>query len=94
MKTGMLNCLNKKCNFISKPNKILWTCAICQEDFKSGAVPYNPLDLEIIKKFVKKTLLQRQKAHPNFVPCCKIIFFFLLNFIIKKNAKEYYIPEN
>ena len=76
LKTGMLNCLNKKCSFNSKPNKILWTCAICQEDFKSGAIPYNPLDLEIIKKVVKQTLLQKQKAHPNIVPCCKINVFF------------------
>ena len=76
LKTDMLNCLNKKCNFISKPTKILWTCAICQEDFKSGAIPYNPLDLEIIKKVVQQTLLQKQKAHPNFVPCCKINVFF------------------
>ena len=76
LKTGMLNCSNKKCNFNSKPTKILWTCAICQEDFKSGAIPYNPLEVEIIKKIVKQTLLQKQKAHPNFVPCCKINVFF------------------
>ena len=76
MKTGMLICQNKKCNFTSKPSRILWTCAICQEDFKSGAIPYNPLDLEIIKKVIKQTLFQKQKAHPNKVPCCKLNVFF------------------
>ena len=76
LKTGMLNCLNKKCNFVSKANKIMWTCSICQEDFKSGAIPYNPLDLEIIKKIIKQTLLQGQRAHPSRVPCCKTNVFF------------------
>ena len=76
MKTGMLVCQNKNCNFTSKPSRILWTCSICQEDFKSGAIPYNPLDLEIIKKLIKQTLFQKQKAHPNKVPCCKLNVFF------------------
>ena len=76
LKTGMLNCLNKKCNFTSKPTKILWTCSICQEDFKCGAIPYNPLDLEIIKKVIKQTLYQGQRAHPSKVPCCKTNVFF------------------
>ena len=76
LKTNMLICLNKKCKFTSKPNKISWTCSICQEDFKSSAIPYNPLDLEIIKKIIKQTLLQGQRAHPTRVPCCKINVFF------------------
>ena len=53
LKTNTLLCLNKNCNFSSRPNKILWTCSICNQDFKSGAIPYNPLDLEIIKKIIK-----------------------------------------
>ena len=76
LKTNMLVCLNKKCKFTSKPNKIAWTCSICQEDFKSSAIPYNPLDLEIIKKIIKQTLLQGQRAHPTRVPCCKVNVFF------------------
>ena len=76
MKTKMLVCQNKKCNFSSKPSRILWTCSICQEDFKSGAIPYNPLDLLIIKKIIKQTLYQKQKAHPYKVPCCKLNVFF------------------
>ena len=76
MKTGMLVCLNKKCNFSSKPLRILWTCSICQEEFKSGAIPYNSLDLIIIKRIIKQTLFLKQKAHPYKVPCCKINVFF------------------
>ena len=84
MKTGMLTCLNKKCNFVSKPTRILWTCSICQEDFKCGAIPYNPLDLEIVKKIIKQTLFQKQRAHPYKVPCCKINVFFTEFFHKKK----------
>ena len=84
LKTGMLVCLNKKCNFTSKPLRILWTCSICQEDFKSKAIPYNPLDLEIIKKIIKQTLFLKQRAHPNKVPCCKINVFFTEFFHKKK----------
>ena len=84
MKTGMLTCLNKRCNFVSKPTRILWTCSICQEDFKCGAIPYNPLDLEIVKKIIKQTLFQKQRAHPYKVPCCKINVFFTEFFHKKK----------
>ena len=76
LKTNMLICLNKNCNFTSKPNKILWSCAICNQDFKSGAIPYNPLEIEIIKKIIKQTLYLKQYAHPNKVPCCKVNTFF------------------
>ena len=76
MKTGMLSCLNNKCNFVSNPSRILWTCSICQQDFKCGAIPYNPLDLEIVKKIIIQTLFQKQRAHPNKVPCCKVNVFF------------------
>ena len=76
MKTGMLVCQNKKCGFISKPSRILWTCAVCKEDFKSGCIPYNPLDLIIIKRVIKQTLLLKHLAHPNTMPCCNLNVYF------------------
>ena len=76
LKTNMLICLNKNCNYTTKPEKILWTCSICNQDFKSGAIPYNPLELEVIKKIIKQTLYLKQYAHPNKVPCCKVNVFF------------------
>ena len=93
MKTGMLTCLNKKCNFTSKPTRILWTCSICQEDFKCGAIPYNPLDLEIVKKIIKQTLFLKQRAHPNKVPCCKINVFFTEFYHKKKCSGILYTGE-
>ena len=76
LKTNMLICQNKNCNFSTKPDQILWTCSICNQDFKSGAMPYNPLDLEVIKKIIRQTLYLKQYAHPNKVPCCKLNVFF------------------
>jgi ribosomal protein L37AE/L43A len=77
MKTGLLNCLNKKCGFISKPNRILWTCCTCKKEFKSGAIPYNPLDIQVTKKLISQTLSLKHKAHPKKMVCgCKLNVFF------------------
>ena len=76
LKTKMLVCLNLKCNFTSKPERILWTCTACKSDFRSEAIVYNPLENEIIKKIIRQTLFLKQKAHPNKLPCCKLNIFF------------------
>ena len=72
MKTGMLYCSNKKCNFKSMPLRILWTCSICNKDFKSKAIPYNPLEITLVKKVIRHTLLLKHRAHPNKMPCCDL----------------------
>ena len=77
MKNGLLTCLNKKCAFISMSNRILWTCCTCNKEFKSGAIPYNPLDIQVTKKLVIQTLLLKHKAHPKKMACgCKLNVFF------------------
>ena len=86
MKTGMLNCLNQKCKFISKQKRILWTCNNCKKDFYSDAKVYNPLDREIIQKIIKQTLLLKHRAHPNKMPCCQLNIFFT-EFYHNKNCK-------
>ena len=86
LKNGILTCLNKKCGFISRPSRILWTCTICKEEFKSNSIPYNPLDLIVIKKVVRQTLLLKHRAHPNKMPCCKLNVFFT-DFYHKKGCK-------
>ncbi len=86
LKTKMLVCLNLKCNFTSKPERILWTCTACKSDFRSEAIVYNPLENEIIKKIIRQTLFLKQKAHPNKLPCCKLNIFFT-NFYHKSDCK-------
>ena len=86
MNNNMLTCLNKKCGCISKPSRILWTCTVCKKEFKSGCIPYNPLDLIVIKKVIRQTLLLKHLAHPNKMPCCKLNVFFT-NFYHKNSCK-------
>ena len=83
MKTGMLCCSNINCNFTLNPMKILWTCAVCGQDFKSKAIPYNPLEVELIKKVIRNTLLLKHRAHPNKMPCCQLNVY-LTDFYHKK----------
>ena len=77
MQTGMLTCLNKKCNYISEPDNIIWTCNVCQKDFMSEAIPYNPLEIKMVKNVIRHTLLLKHRAHPNNLPCCKLNVFFV-----------------
>jgi ribosomal protein L37AE/L43A len=76
MQTGMLCCLNKKCNFTVKPMHILWTCSSCGKEFKSNAIPYNPLEVILIKKVIRHTLLLKHRAHPYKIQCCDLNVYF------------------
>ena len=73
MRNGNLFCINRKCGFSNDPKKISWTCKICNLDFKTGARPYNPLELKIKNKIVENCLLIKNKAYPNKINCnCEI----------------------
>ena len=64
-----LVCLNKNCNFNSKPESILWKCFICSSEFRSKAKIYNPLEFQILKKSINFALLLKKKAAPRQLPC-------------------------
>ena len=85
MKNGFLTCLNKNCQFTTKPSRILWTCITCKVEFKSDIIPYNPLDVIYINKFIEQTILLNHKAHPTKLPCCKLNVFFT-DFYHKKDC--------
>ena len=69
--TNKLLCLNKDCNFESKPKSIIWKCTFCSKEFRSNAKVYNPLEFQLIKKAINFTLLMKIKASPSLLPCCK-----------------------
>ena len=79
--TKQLVCLNKKCNFNSKPESILWICNACNQEFRSGAKIYNPLEFQILKKSINYALLKQIKASPRELPChctknlSKLVFY-------------------
>ena len=68
--TNKLVCLNKACNFSSKPLSILWKCSKCGRDFRSRPKIFNQTELEIIQKAINLTLLIKKKAYPKELPCC------------------------
>ena len=70
LKTGMLNCLNKDCNFISESKDFLYKCYKCNTNFNSDVIVYNPLIIKIIEKIINRILLIKNKAYPKSIPCC------------------------
>ena len=64
-----LVCQNKRCNFISEPESILWKCSVCKEDFRSPAKIYNPLEFQILRTTINIALLIQKKARPKELPC-------------------------
>ena len=70
--TKKLVCLNKKCNFSSNPQNILWKCKICKKDFRSSAKVFNPLESKILQNEVWKSLLYKEPALPKKIFCCKL----------------------
>ena len=71
IRENKLICLNKKCNFIAKPQSIIWNCLICKKEFKSDAKIYNPLEIKIMKRSVHLALIFKKPIFPNEIPCCK-----------------------
>ena len=67
--TNQLVCQNKKCNFVSKPESILWKCFLCSTEFRSSAKIYNPLEFKILKKSINFSLIMKKKAAPRQLPC-------------------------
>jgi hypothetical protein len=85
--TKQLICLNKKCNFSSKPESILWKCFICSKDFRSGAKIYNPLEFKILNKSIHYALLLKKKAAPKELPCKCEKDLSKLTFLHKEECK-------
>ena len=67
-----LVCLNKKCNFRAKPESIIWNCVFCKKEFKSDAKIYNPMEMFMIKRAIRKALLFKEPSFPSELPCCKV----------------------
>ena len=74
IKTNKLICQNKKCNFTSNPEYIIWKCAKCLKEFNSEAKPLNPYEYGVLKQELYYIILNRNKAKPtNIIRClnCK-----------------------
>ena len=68
-----IKCL--KCNFVidvNNKNDFQWQCIKCNKYFKSNVKIYNPSESYILTKILKKALLLKVKAKPQFMNCCNI----------------------
>ena len=66
-----LVCLDKKCNFSVKPEGILWNCSHCGVEFLSPAKIYEDDLVNVFKKAIKYTLLNKEIAKPvKALFCC------------------------
>ena len=70
IKTNKLICQNRKCNFTSKPEYIIWKCSKCSKDFHSQVKPFNPYEYRVLKNEINYIVLNRNKAKPlNLIRC-------------------------
>jgi len=75
VKEKKLKCLNSKCNKIidlNNKNELQWKCYKCSKPFKSGVKIYNPSENFILTKILKKALLIKTRAYPQYISCCKL----------------------
>ena len=68
IKTNKLICENKKCNFTSDPEYIIWKCSKCLKEFNSQVKPFNPYEYRIYKQELYYIILN--KAKPNIIIKC------------------------
>ena len=85
--TKQLECSNSKCSLQIEPSSILWNCVFCKKDFSSEARVFNPLEVELIKQSIKRTLITKVKVYPLQLPCCSSAIIASLKFYHKSTCK-------
>ena len=64
-----------KCNYvldIEGKTEFNWQCPKCNKNFKSNIKFYNPCENFILTKILKKALLLKIKAKPQYMNCCDV----------------------
>ena len=75
----------KKCKLELDPLMIVWTCKICQKDFRSKAKKYNPLEFKEAENAIKEAFLYKIIVKPNELPCQCISNIDLKNIVFYHN---------
>ena len=70
IKTNKLICQNKRCNFISNPEYIIWKCSKCSKEFNSEVKPFNPYEYRIYKQELFYIILNKNRAKPQKIIKC------------------------
>lgn len=67
LKGDELHC--RKCKFLINPLEVAWRCVQCNKEFRAKAKMYNPLKHLIIKKAIKKALIDKERVIPRQLAC-------------------------
>lgn len=67
LKENKLYC--PKCQFLSDPTMILWTCIKCGQEFTTNAKIYNPYEYKPISIAIKNAIFNQELAIPESCPC-------------------------
>ena len=70
IKSNKLQCLNKKCNFISNTENYTSYCKICNQKFKTNIIIYNPIEKNNLIDIIKESITLKRIARPKNIPCC------------------------
>lgn len=87
MKENMVICINEKCKFKANPSTIFWNCMICNEEFKSNAKIYNPLEYKMMRQTIREALLSKTIALP-IKNCCDNANSYTSNNLTYTHKKE------
>ena len=79
----------KKCKFEIEPINLVWTCYICNKEFRSNIKIYNNLNHKIIKHIIRDALIDIRIAKPADLPCDCLNKYKIenINFYHKKEGK-------
>ena len=79
----------KKCKFEIEPVNLVWTCYICNKEFRSNIKIYNSLNHKIIKHIIRDALIDIRIAKPVDLPCDCLNKYKIenINFYHKKEGK-------
>ena len=67
LKNNKLFC--KNCQFEIEPINIIWTCLICNSEFKSEAKVYNKYEFKLAQLILKEALIYKRIVSPAELPC-------------------------
>ncbi len=82
------------CNKNVSPDKILWNCLICKNEFSCEVKEYNNLEFKNMKICIKNALINKEKAFPEIMGCNCNINYEKMKFYHNSNCKgELYFGE-
>ena len=92
-----LKCGNEKCDYcvsIENNKRIDFKCKICDKNYSTNVIIYNPIEIIHFKTIISKALLYKRKAYPGKLSCCSKIKEKRTDFYHKKDCKgNLYIAE-